>query len=187
LPPARTARWESSRRPLAIASFFELLAFVAFADAAVVRVAADSDSAVMADPRTLRGLAGLGGGHDLCSSGGVLSRQAILRIAAGAALTFFGVACSSEKTYDVTFTCTQSGGAACVKGQTCPTMALDAGGCEDLPGLFDHPPTKVDAGRPVGCEVGLSYGNPFYGDSQQTCFCQQPITDAGVPSWSCGI
>jgi hypothetical protein len=125
--------------------------------------------------------------HGPCSSAGVLSTQAIAQIALGAALTFSVAACSSEKTYDVTFKCTESGGSACVKDQTCPTMPLDGGGCEDLPGLFDHPPTKVDSGRPVGCEVGLSYGNPFYGDSQQTCSCQKLDADAGKPSWSCPI
>lgn len=95
------------------------------------------------------------------------------------------VACG-DKTYDVTFTCTEGGGAACTKGQTCPTVPLGSGGCEDLPGMFGHPDTKVDVGRPLGCEVGLSYGNPYYGDDQQTCNCQINMPGA-KPSWTCPI
>jgi hypothetical protein len=112
----------------------------------------------------------------------------LCRLATAFAITIFVAACSSEKTYDTTFTCTEASGAACSKGQTCPVVPLDAGGCEDLPGLFGHPATKVEVGRPVGCDVGLSYGNPYYGDSQQTCHCQQTSTDAGAkPNWVCGI
>jgi hypothetical protein len=95
-------------------------------------------------------------------------------------------ACSSENTYDETFTCTTAGTAGCPASQPCPTVPLGSGGCEDLPGLFEHPPTKVDVGRPEGCRVGLSYGNPYYGDSQQTCTCSK-VQPTSKPTWVCPI
>lgn len=99
------------------------------------------------------------------------------------------VACNDDEppaspTYEVWFRCGPDGGAPCPAEQPCPTTPLGAGGCEDLPGLFDHPATPVEAGRPPGCTVGLAYGNPYYGDVQQTCTCE--ALDTGV-SWICPL
>lgn len=95
------------------------------------------------------------------------------------------VACSEKKTYDTTFTCTDRGGAACPNATTCPPVPLGSGGCEDLPGLFGHPPTKVDVGRPEGCLVGLSYGNPYFSEDQQRCTCER--VNGAPPAWTCPI
>ena len=97
------------------------------------------------------------------------------------------LACGEDKkTYDVTFTCGTPGTPECPAGATCAPIPLGSpDGCDDLPGLFGNPPTKVEQGRPVGCRVGLSYGNPYYGDEQQTCNCSK----LGRPraSWECPI
>jgi hypothetical protein len=91
--------------------------------------------------------------------------------------------------FATTFTCTSAGGATCPTGHTCPTLPLGTGGCEDLPALFGQPSTPVDAGRPIGCEVGLPFGNPYYACTQQTCTCRQlPAGDAAVTSsWVCPL
>ena len=96
------------------------------------------------------------------------------------------LACNDKETYPVSFTCTASE-PGCSQGQTCPALPLDAGGCEELPGLFGNPSTPVEQGRPPGCQVGLSYGNPYYADEQQTCICGRPVADGGAPQWQCGI
>lgn len=103
-------------------------------------------------------------------------------------LAFAIAACDDKKTYPVTFTCTHAS-PECPQAQSCPTVPLDAGGCEELPGLFGNPTTPVESGRVPGCEVGLSYGNPFYADTQQTCLCGRPPggADGGAPQWQCGI
>ena len=95
-------------------------------------------------------------------------------------------ACDGKESYPVSFTCIGSGG-GCSQGQACPALPLDAGGCEELPGLFGNPPTPVESGRPPGCQVGLSYGNPFYADEQQTCLCASSMSDGGAARWQCGI
>lgn len=99
------------------------------------------------------------------------------------------VGCEEKKTYPVTFRCDTD---ECRRGQvdtqSCPTVPLDAGGCEELPGMFGNPATPVQSGRPEGCVVGLSYGNPYYGDDQQTCSCSNHSgVDGGRPQWSCPI
>ena len=91
-----------------------------------------------------------------------------------------GLVNCGEKTYDVTFTC-NPGSANCPVGETCPTVPLGAGGCEDLPGLWGHSATHVDSGRPAGCRVSLSYENPAYPGGPQTCTC-----DAST-QWSCPL
>lgn len=85
--------------------------------------------------------------------------------------------------YDVSFVC-QPGSAVCPKDAECPELPLGSGGCEELPGLFGHDPTPVDVARPVGCTVGLSYGNPNYGNDQQTCTCEDRT---GTPAWLCPL
>jgi hypothetical protein len=96
---------------------------------------------------------------------------------------------SEDKTYPTTFTCISGSGgnAACPGGQTCPTVPLGAGGCEDLPGGFGHPATKVEAGRVEGCRVWLSYGNPYYRDTQQECACLKVQKTDPKPAWACPI
>jgi hypothetical protein len=99
------------------------------------------------------------------------------------------VACGSSsesKTYPTTFTCIAGSSPSCPANQTCPTVPLGTG-CDDLPGLFDHPSIKVEIGRPEGCRVGLPYGNPYYGDSQQECICQKVLKTDPKPIWSCPV
>lgn len=99
------------------------------------------------------------------------------------------LACDSSKTYPVTFFCDPNGGAACPPGTSCPALTLGTDTCGDLPGLFGHPTTPVKMGRPVGCVVGLSYGNPYYGDTQQKCICstQPSSTPPPAPRWLCPV
>lgn len=87
------------------------------------------------------------------------------------------------RTYDLTFTC-DPGGAQCPTGQECPTVPRGMGGCDDLPGIFNNPSIKVNVARPVGCKLGLPYGNPFYLDMQVMCYC---TSDIGFPQWGCPI
>ena len=110
-----------------------------------------------------------------------------IRLALGAAaiLLLPWLACDSSKAYRVTFVCQPSGGPACPAETECPALPLTADTCGDLPGLFGHPPTPVTMGRPVGCTVGLSYGNPYYGDSQQTCSCS--TLGSSTAQWLCPI
>jgi hypothetical protein len=104
-----------------------------------------------------------------------------LRSIVGLAATVLALTgCDEKNTYPVTFTCAAST-PGCSQGQICPTLPLDAGGCEELPGLFGNASTPVDAGRPLGCVVGLSYGNPHYEDGQQHCTCGSSMTDGGAP------
>lgn len=85
--------------------------------------------------------------------------------------------------YDVTFVC-DPGGPECPRDEECPEVPLGSGGCEELPGLFGHDPAPVDVGRPVGCTVALSYGNPSYANEQQTCTCDVKV---GVARWGCPL
>lgn len=86
--------------------------------------------------------------------------------------------------FPITFTCAANE-PACPAAQPCPQVPLGSGGCETLPGLFGQPTTPVDAGRPVGCDVGLPYGNPNYGGLQQHCRCADV---AGTSAqWQCPI
>ncbi len=97
-------------------------------------------------------------------------------------LTFTLVGCR----FPVTFVCEDGPGAACPARQTCPAVPLGAGGCEALPGLFGEPAVSVDVGRPVGCSVGLPYGNPHYSGIQQHCTCTQ-LDPGATPQWQCPI
>lgn len=108
-------------------------------------------------------------------------------LAGGLVLAVVTACGSAKKTYPTTFTCGDAGGAACASSQPCPMVPLGSGGCEDLPGLFGNPATKVDYGRPLGCRVGLSYGNPYYGDDQQECTCQNVLNSDAKPAWSCPV
>ena len=87
--------------------------------------------------------------------------------------------------YDVTFKCA-AGAADCPAGEECPTVPLGSGGCDDLPGLFGHEPTKVDVGRPLGCMVGLAYGNPYYSNEQERCICKK-LTPMSPVEWLCPL
>lgn len=78
------------------------------------------------------------------------------------------------------------GAASCPEGESCPTVALGAGGCENLPGLFEHEPIEVDVGRVVGCVVSMPYENPFYPGQPQSCTCtEEPPPSA--PHWLCPL
>jgi hypothetical protein len=68
----------------------------------------------------------------------------------------------------------------------CPSLPLGSGGCEDVGGLFGHPGVGADAGRPEGCWVYLSYGNPYYCGSPQPCYCSRMLPDAGL-AWVCPL
>jgi hypothetical protein len=107
-----------------------------------------------------------------------------------AAISFLlpSLACdSSPKTYPVSFVCDTTGGTTCPPGAECPTLPLGADTCGDLPGMFGHPATPETVGRPVGCIVRLSYGNPNFGNSQQSCTCitlTMP-TSSTATQWIC--
>ena len=109
------------------------------------------------------------------------------RLALVAAIAFLlpAFACDSAKTYPVTFVCEPTAGAECPPGEACPALPFGSDTCGDLPGLFGHPTTTVTTGRPLGCRVGLSYGNPYYGDSQVTCTCAS--ISSQTPAWQCPI
>ena len=77
------------------------------------------------------------------------------------------LACDSAKTYPIAFVCEPDGGSDCPSGDPCPALPLGSDTCGDLPGLFGHPTTPVTTGRPIGCTVGLPYGNPYYADEQE--------------------
>jgi len=114
-----------------------------------------------------------------------------IRLALGATVILIqtSLACDAPPTYPVSFTCDSTGSTACPAGAECPALPLGADTCGDLPGLFGHPATPVTAGRPVGCLVSLSYGNPYYGGSQQTCNCStlELPPSQPAPQWICPI
>lgn len=109
------------------------------------------------------------------------------RLVLGAAVILLSMspACESEKPYPVRFICESNGGTECPPGSECPELPLGLDTRGDLPGLFGHPSTPVTKGRPVGCTVGLSYGNPYYSDTQQSCTCR--ATHSSVARWECPI
>ena len=113
-----------------------------------------------------------------------MKTRLVLAVAALSLLPW--LACDSTKTYPVKFLC-EPGGSACPEGTECPELPLGADTCGDLPGLFGHPATPVTKGRPVGCTVWLSYGNPYYGDTQQDCTCTANISSPSSSSatWVC--
>src|SRR5439155_354315 len=80
-------------------------------------------------------------------------------------------ACSSARTYPVTFVCEADAGAECPDGERCPVVPEGPNACGDLPEVLGHPSMPIDEARPAGCRVGLSFGNPAYGDSQVMCTC----------------
>jgi hypothetical protein len=97
-------------------------------------------------------------------------------------------------TSEVSFQCNPSGTDVCPADRACPEVSLGADGCEDLPSLFGHPSIPVDVGRPVGCIARLPYGNPYFGNAQQTCDCQRVPFANGAdadelekPHWECPI
>ena len=115
-----------------------------------------------------------------------LRRCLSLAVAAAFAL-LLPSACDIEKTYPVTFVCTSNAGADCPPGESCPELPLSSNNsCGDLPGVLGHPATSVTTARPVGCRVGLSYGNPYYSDSQVMCTCTG-TTPSVPPDWLCPI
>ena len=116
-----------------------------------------------------------------------------VRLVLGAAVSFLlpSPACDSTatKTYPVRFVCEPTGGTACPSGTECPELPLGADACGDLPGLFGNAPTTVTKGRPVGCTVWLSYGNPYYADSQQECTCTATVSSSSSSAlqWLCPV
>jgi hypothetical protein len=89
-----------------------------------------------------------------------------------------------DVTYPVWFKCLPDGGPDCPSDQPCPEVPLSSGSCGDLPGVLGHPATPQTVGHPIGCGVGLSYGNPYYGNTQVECTC----TDfADMVLWQCPI
>jgi hypothetical protein len=106
-------------------------------------------------------------------------------LAAAIAVAALGLgACDRE--YPVRFVCSP-GGPDCPASEQCPELPLAPDRCGELPGLFGHPPTPVTTGRPIGCMVWLSYGNPYYGDSQQTCTCEVQPLASSLAMWSCPL
>jgi len=109
-------------------------------------------------------------------------------------LISIAVAACDASSHDVMFRCVGDELAPpCPAGQPCPEVPLGSGGCDNLPGLFGHPMTPTEVGRPVGCDVGLPYQNPYFG-SQQHCVCSAQassvLLDGGIgagPGWVCPI
>jgi hypothetical protein len=70
---------------------------------------------------------------------------------------------------------------------SCSSMDASSPGCRGSPiGSADG---GVDDGRifPLGCVADLPYCNGYYGNSVQTCTCQDaPEPDAG-PQWVCPV
>jgi hypothetical protein len=93
-------------------------------------------------------------------------------------------ACDSDKTYSVSFVCESDGGAGCPSGDECPVVPEGTDACGDVPGVLGHEPMPIDMARPVGCRVGLAYGNPAFGDSQVVCTCS---SNASPATWWCPI
>jgi len=111
-----------------------------------------------------------------------------IRIAFAVAVALLLPSLACDRTYPVTFRCQQpDGGAACPAGDECPVVPRGPDACGDAPGLFGHAPTPVDMGRPLGCAIGLPYGNPAYGDTQQWCDCSPSPADPTIAMWLCGI
>jgi hypothetical protein len=111
------------------------------------------------------------------------------------AIASLAIGCGRTR-YDSYFRCGAPGTPDCPAGAECPEVPLGTNACGDLPELLDSDPIPADAGRPLGCEAGLPYGNPSYGDSQVVCFCKEgPVrttSDAGVvgrypADWQCPI
>jgi hypothetical protein len=92
---------------------------------------------------------------------------------------------ANDVSYPVTFRCEADGGADCPSGQPCPEVPLSSSSCGDLPGVLGHAPTPQTVGRPIGCVVGLSYGNPYYSNTQVECWCTAISND--IVSWQCAI
>jgi hypothetical protein len=89
--------------------------------------------------------------------------------------------------YELEFTCGDRQGPDCPDvDKECPTLPLGSGGCEDVPSLFGHPVIHVDVGRPKGCVAHLPYGNPYYSDTQEDCYCQPQGYDKQL-AWMCGL
>lgn len=95
-----------------------------------------------------------------------------------------------EPSYDMTFRCGERGGSDCPLDKTCPELPLGAGGCDDIPSLFEQPAIPATVGRPVGCVARLPYGNPYYDYNQQFCICGGLVTpdDGGHKDrWTCPL
>ncbi len=117
------------------------------------------------------------------------------------ALAAAALGCLGEPSYDITFPCGSQGGPGCPYGERCPTVPPDAPGCASpVPGIFGHAPLPYNGPVAPGCVVGLPYGNPYYGDSQQKCYCPVDVLrypdagpDAGsappppTPIWECPV
>lgn len=97
-------------------------------------------------------------------------------------LSLSGLACDPE--YPLRFIC-EPGGDGCPHRSECPEVPLGPDSCGDLPGLFGHAAIPMTAGRPVGCQALLPYGNPAYGNTQQSCVCNTSIGPAAT--WWCPV
>jgi hypothetical protein len=95
-----------------------------------------------------------------------------------------GTGGDTGKTYPVTFVCQPDGGPDCPPGEECPVVPEGPDTCgDDLGGTYGHPILPIDMARPVGCLVGLSYGDPYFGDTQIRCYCH--VDPQMVLRWSC--
>jgi hypothetical protein len=110
-----------------------------------------------------------------------------IRIAFAAAVALLLPLLACDKTYPVTFVCEPDGGASCPPGDPCPVVPVAPDACGDVPALGNQPPTPVDMGRPLGCRIGLPYGNSFYGDTQQFCICSPSPGDPTKAAWQCPV
>jgi hypothetical protein len=99
---------------------------------------------------------------------------------------------ANKPTYELTLVCGPSH-PDCSEHEPCPALSTDDGGCGgDLPGLYGHPPIRLDGGRPVSCAAYLPYESPYYPSRPQPCICESPgrVGDAAVaepPRWMCPL
>ena len=90
------------------------------------------------------------------------------------------------KTYSSYARCAPGYADSCgATNQSCGAVTGDAPSCPmEIPPTLDHPATTLDAPKPIGCAVGLTFGNPNYQDSQVVCTCG---LISGRNDWTCPI
>ncbi len=96
-----------------------------------------------------------------------------------------GIPTDGGRTYPMTFVCLPDGGPDCPAGEPCPEVPPSSESCGDIGSILGHPPITVSPARPIGCRAGLTYGNPYYGDTQVECDCSMLFSDKAV--WQCPI
>ena len=107
------------------------------------------------------------------------------RIAVAVAVVLLMPSLACDPSYSLSFTCEPDGGAECPPGP-CPVVPEGTDACGDVPSVLGHPAIPIDMARPLGCIAWLPFGNPYYGNSQQTCSCSM-FGGTTSATWLCGI